>query len=85
MSSALVGFGIAVGATSALCYVLMTRVERRRARSSVSGSSDGGLSDSWSFTGWSGGEGATDGSCSFSDGGGDGGGGCDGGGSGGGD
>jgi len=86
LTSAVTAFGIAVGVASAICYFLMTRVERLRGRGGVSGAADGGLSGNWSFTSWSGGEGGgTDGSCSFSDGSGDGGGGCDGGGSGAGD
>jgi hypothetical protein len=56
MTSEITGFLIAVGAVSAVCFVLMTRVENKRlnrARSGGSpaydGSSSGG--DSWSFAG----------------------------------
>jgi hypothetical protein len=49
MISAMTGFLVAVGATSAVCYALMTRLQNRRARSGASrGGSDG---DAGSYTG----------------------------------
>jgi hypothetical protein len=55
MTSAMTGVLIAVGAASAACFVLMTRVENarlNRARSRGGSNCDGGGSsdsDSWSF------------------------------------
>jgi hypothetical protein len=61
MTSAMAAFGIAVGAASLLCYVLMTRLQNRRANrksQSDSPSADGGnyaWSDGWSMSSWFGG------------------------------
>jgi hypothetical protein len=91
MTSAMMAFTIAVGGTSLVCYVLMTRLQNRNRRSSGDGpSSDGGnyaTSDGWTMASWfSGDHSAPDSSGNPSDfGGGDsgGGGGADGGGGGG--
>jgi hypothetical protein len=62
MTSAMAAFGIAVGAASLLCYVLMTRLQNRRANrksQSDSPSADGGnyaWSDGWSMSSWFGGD-----------------------------
>ncbi len=88
MTSAMAAFGIAVGGTSLVCYVLMTRLQNRRAnRRSLRDSpspDDGNYtgSDGWSISSWFGGDNsAFDGSGNPSDSGGsDSGGGGDGGG-----
>ena len=49
MSGAMTGFLVAVGATSAVCYAMMTRLQNRRARGGPSrGGTDG---DAGSYTG----------------------------------
>ena len=88
MTSAVATFGIAVGVTSLICYLLMTRVQngRRNLRSSGDSSTpDGGnyaAGDAWTLASWfGGGHSALDGSGNPSDGcAGDSGGGGDGGG-----
>ena len=90
MTSEMAAFGIAVGGTSLVCYLLMTRLQNRRAsrRSRRDDpSSDGGNytgADSWSISSWFGGDNpAFDSSGNPSDSGGsDSGGGADGGGGG---
>ncbi len=55
MTSAMTAFGIAVGATSAICYALMRRAERLRGRRGSSrggGGSDTGFYDGWNLTNW---------------------------------
>src|SRR5260370_9719507 len=56
MTSAMMAFGNAVGGTSLVCYVLMTRLQNRNRRSSGDGpSSDGGnyaTSDGWTMANW---------------------------------
>ena len=62
MTSAMTAFGIAVGATSLICYLLMTRLQGRRANRGSSGHSpspDGANfagSDGWSIVTWFGGD-----------------------------
>ena len=88
MTSAMAAFGIAVGVTSLICYLLMTRVQNGRRNLRSSGDSsipDGGnyaAGDGWTLASWFGsGHSALDGSGNPSDGGaGDSGGGGDGGG-----
>jgi len=89
MTSALAAFGIAVGGTSLICYLLMTRLQNRSANRGSSGHScgpDGGndTGGGWSISSWFGGDNsASDGSGNPSEaGGGDGGGCADGGGGG---
>src|SRR5260370_32111364 len=41
MTSAVAAFGIAVGGTSLICYLLMTRLQNRRANRGSSGNSSG--------------------------------------------
>lgn len=54
MTSAMAAFGVAVGATSLICYALMTRLQnRRRNRPSSGGSFEAGGSDYASGDGWS--------------------------------
>jgi hypothetical protein len=49
MTGAMTGFLVAVGATSAVCYAMMTRLQNRRARGGPSrGGTDG---DAGSYTG----------------------------------
>ncbi len=60
MTSAIAAFGIAVGATSAICYALMTRTGRG-ATGGAAGS-DGGLYGGWNLTSWSGSDGGATGS-----------------------
>jgi hypothetical protein len=60
MTSAVAAFGIAVGGTSLICYLLMTRLQNRRASRGSSGGSgadggDYGGGDGWSFSHWFGG------------------------------
>src|SRR5260221_4403835 len=61
MTSALAVFGIAVGTTSLVCYLLMTRSPNRRANRASSGdgsgADDGNYSDGngWSISDWFGG------------------------------
>ena len=60
MTHAMVGFGIAVGCTSLVCYMLMTRLQnsKRRRRSSGDNAGDGGnyaSGDGWSPA-WFGGD-----------------------------
>ena len=87
MTSAVATFGIAVGVTSLICYLLMTRVQNGRRNLRSSGDSsipDGGnyaAGDGWTLASWFGSHSALDGSGNPSDGGaGDSGGGGDGGG-----
>jgi hypothetical protein len=87
MTSAMTALGIAVAATSALCYALLTRAgkirrNRRRAGDNPSDSGSPSGSDGWAAGSWFGGHhSATDSSGNPSDfGGGDSGGGGDGGG-----
>ena len=95
MTSAMAALGIAVAATSAICFALLTRAERirhKRRPASDNPTDGGGYSgnDGWATTGWFGGHhSATDssgnpsdfsGGDSGGDGGSDGGGGGDGGG-----
>jgi hypothetical protein len=88
--SAMTAFMIAVGATSLICFLLMSRVQNRSARRSPAGdgSGDGASydsgSDGWHASSWFGGDNSTsDNSGPSSDsGGGDSGGGGDGGGGG---
>jgi hypothetical protein len=85
MISGIAAFGMAVGGTSLVCYLLMNRVQNRRARRGSSGGSglDGGGSVDDSLFGWSGGGHASlDSSGNPSGGGSDGAGGGDGGGGG---
>jgi hypothetical protein len=62
MTSTMAAFGIAVGGTSLICYVLMTRLQNRRANPGSSGRSsgpDGGNytgGDGWSIFSWFGGD-----------------------------
>jgi hypothetical protein len=62
MTSAMAAFGIAVGGSSLICCVLMTRLQNRRANRGSSGHSsgpDGGNdtgSDGWSISTWFGGD-----------------------------
>ena len=92
MTSAMMTFAIAVGATSLICYALMTRLQNRRSNRGSSGDSSGAGSgncsggDGWSISnGFGGGNSALDSSGNPIDsGGGDSGGGGDGGGDGGG-
>jgi hypothetical protein len=92
MTSAVAAFAIAVGGTSLICYLLMTRLPNCRAHRGSSGNGSGadgggyGGSDGWSLSHWFGGDhSALDGSGNPIDfGGGDSGGGGDGGGDGGG-
>jgi hypothetical protein len=89
MTGAIMAFTIAVGGTSLVCFVLMTRLQNRNRRSSGDGrSSDGGnyaTGDGWTMANWfSSNHSALDSSGNPSDfGGGGGGGGGDGGGGGG--
>jgi hypothetical protein len=74
MISGMAAFGVAVGGTSLVCYLLMNRVQNLRARRGSSGGSglDGGGSIDDSLFAWSGGGHATlDSSGNPSDGGGD--------------
>ncbi|HEV3500225.1 MAG TPA: hypothetical protein VGZ92_07855 [Bradyrhizobium sp.] len=87
MTSAMMAFGIAVGGTSLICYVLMTRSQNRNRRASGDGRSPDGsnyaASDGWTIASWFGSDhnSASDSSGNPSDlGGGDSGGGGDGGG-----
>jgi hypothetical protein len=91
MTSAMMAFGIAVGGTSLICYVLMTRLQNRRGNRRSSGdnsSTDGGNyvgGDGWTIANWFGGNHSTSDSSdnpSDSGGGDSGGGGSDGGGGG---
>jgi hypothetical protein len=92
MTSAVAAFGMAVGGTSLICYLLMTRLQNRRASRGSSGDgfgADGGAyggGNGWGLSHWFGGDhSASDGSGNPIDfGGGDSGGGGDGGGDGGG-
>src|SRR5882757_1569447 len=58
MTGEIAAFGIAVGGTSLVCYLLMTRLQNRRRNRKPprDGSSpDGGYhagADAWSFSGW---------------------------------
>ncbi len=67
MTNAMTAFGLAVGATSALCFVLMTRAGRRRGSVGPNGDAGGpgsGTHDGWNLTGWFGAEAsAPHGSC----------------------
>jgi hypothetical protein len=62
MTSAMTAFGIAVGATSLICYLRMTRLQSCRANRGSSGHSpspDGGNfagGDGWSIFTWFGGD-----------------------------
>ena len=62
MTSAVAAFAIAVGATSLISYLLMTRLPNRRANRGSSGNgfgADGGNfggSDGWSLSHWVGGD-----------------------------
>ena len=93
MTNEMVAFGIAVGATSLVCYALMRRLQNRRGNRRSSGDSattDGGYDTAgggWAISSWfSGHHSAIDSSGNPTDfGGGDFGGGGDGGGGGGGD
>jgi hypothetical protein len=74
MTSGMAAFGVAVGGTSLVCYLLMNRVQKRRARRNSWGGFglDGGGSIDDSLFGWSGSATATlDSSGNPSDGGGD--------------
>jgi hypothetical protein len=92
--SGMAAFMAAVGGTSLICYLLMNRVQNRKARregasdatSSGFGASDSSSTDSWNLFSWGGSDSSSShDSASSSDGGGDsGGGGGDGGGGGGG-
>lgn len=87
MTGAMAAFGIAVGGTSLICYVLMTRLQnsKRQLRSSGDNSANDGTNyaggDSWGIASWFGGDSsaldssgnATDGGGGDSGGGGDGG------------
>jgi hypothetical protein len=60
MTSAVAAFGIAVGGTSLISYLLMTRLQNRRASRGSSGGSgvdggDYGGGDGWSLSHWFGG------------------------------
>jgi hypothetical protein len=61
MTGAVAAFGMAVGGTSRICYLMMTRLRNRRANRGSSGNSsgaDGGDydgSDGWSLSYWFGG------------------------------
>jgi hypothetical protein len=93
MTNAVAAFAIAVGGTSLICYLLMTRLPNRRVNRASSGNGSGvdggdyGGRDGWSLSHWfGGGHSALDGSGNPIDfGGGDSGGGGDGDGGGGGD
>ena len=56
MTSAMMAFGIAVGGTSLICYVLMTRSQNRNRRASGDGRSPDGsnyaASDGWTIANW---------------------------------
>src|SRR5712692_10716712 len=63
MTSAVAAFAIAVGGTSLICYLLMTRLQNRRANRGSSGNSSGadggdyGCGDGgWSLSHWFGGD-----------------------------
>jgi hypothetical protein len=85
MTGTMAAVGIAIGGTSLICYLLLSRPQHRRADRGSSGDSsgaDGGSypgSDGWSLFGWiGGGDSGSDNSSSSSDsGGGDSGGGGD--------
>jgi hypothetical protein len=59
MTSAMAAFGIAVGGTSLICYVLMTRLQNSRRKRRSSGDSFGtdcgnfAIGDGWSILNWS--------------------------------
>ena len=72
MTGAMAALGIAIAATSAICYVLLTRAEtiRRNRRPAGDSSTDGGYSggDGWAAANWFGGHhSATDSSGNPSD------------------
>jgi hypothetical protein len=60
MTGEIAAFGIAVGGTSLVCYLLMTRLQNRRRNRRLprDGSSPDGSyyagADAWSFSSWSG-------------------------------
>src|SRR5258706_12971551 len=62
MTSAIGVFGIAVGTTSLVCYLLMTRLQSRRAKRASAGDgsgADGGnysAGDGWNISSWFGGD-----------------------------
>ena len=62
MTSAMAAFGIAVGGTSLICYLLMTRSQnsrRKRRSAGDSSATDGGNysgGDGWTIASWFGGE-----------------------------
>lgn len=89
MMGGMTAFMVTVGGTSLICYLLMNRVQNRKARRegvsdgtySSAGVSDNASSDSWNLFSWGGSDSSSHDSASSSDGGGDsGGGGGDGGG-----
>ena len=91
MTSGMTAFAVAVGGTSVICYLLMNRVQNRRARRESAGSdgsrSTGSSGDGWNLVSWFGGDSSSsDNSGTSCDSGSadSGGGGCDGGGGGGG-
>jgi hypothetical protein len=61
MAGAVAAFGMAVGGTSLICYLLMTRLQNRRAHRGSSGDGSGadggdnGGTDGWSLSHWFGG------------------------------
>ena len=55
MTSAVAAFAIAVGGTSLICYLLITRLQNRRANRGSSGNSSG-ADGGWSLSHWFGGD-----------------------------